>query len=562
MRIVSGGGPAFNAGLSGAAAGPAAGSGGLGGALSGAADWIGQKASDTGDWLDRHEKQIVPALSFLGSMLSSPSRTLAGSIGSGMVGGAKSLQAQQELGQGQQRIGISQQQVDITKNAQIMSLWAQVRQMYNASKTVQNPDGDPGLKAQLTRLAGMMQQSGGGNPGPTPGGPQTPAGEPPPNLAPTAPPPAQTAPAPAPAPASAAPTPAPAAPAAAPGTPPIGAVPPGQAAAQHDGCPNQQSHPNSWTSCRDTMRPDKLEALGNSLKAGGDPTGQGQKYLDQANQIRSQIIANGGAVGKNNVFVDLPGANELKTAMTRPAENNDWQVKQQPVFQNRQVMKQSVGEIVKQLQSFEPGEFSHVKADIQASIRGATGMTPPSTSTMNAEAYQIFLKNAAQIIASGGASSGDGHTDEARRLLTDAFTGPTKQPGAVRDVLAKAMGNLEYADDFYKDANAKIHQEPRLDRGMLSTEFEQGHPLQSYIDKNYKDMAVRGHNPEPIKDGKVPTSEIGRAYIMTPAEVQKFVGRGSLDDIRKNPELGFGGTNAPKRFRIKVLDGRTQLVPE
>jgi hypothetical protein len=75
---------------------------------------------DKKDWWDRNEKYVIPALSFLGNMLASPSKTLAGSVGTGVAAAVPAYVGQQRLGQEQERIGISQQQAN-TQQASAVS---------------------------------------------------------------------------------------------------------------------------------------------------------------------------------------------------------------------------------------------------------------------------------------------------------------------------------------------------------------------------------------------------------------------------------------------------------
>ena len=91
---------------------------GLGGATTEAKSLWG----DSKDWLDRNERYIVPGLSFIGGMLSSPSRTLAGSIGSGLVAGAGQYGT---LGQRQQNIDI---QAQTARTGQANAVAEQIRQ--------------------------------------------------------------------------------------------------------------------------------------------------------------------------------------------------------------------------------------------------------------------------------------------------------------------------------------------------------------------------------------------------------------------------------------------------
>ena len=74
-------------------------------------DWWDRNIQPTIDWMSRHERPIYTTLSFLGNMLGSDRRTLAGAIGQGLTAAGKTAA---ETGFTQQGLDIQQQQADIS----------------------------------------------------------------------------------------------------------------------------------------------------------------------------------------------------------------------------------------------------------------------------------------------------------------------------------------------------------------------------------------------------------------------------------------------------------------
>lgn len=68
---------------------------------------LGQAASDTGNWFKGNQEWLVPLLTGIGTMASSPSRYLGSAILQGLGGGAKAYSQQQRLTNEQNRLGLS-----------------------------------------------------------------------------------------------------------------------------------------------------------------------------------------------------------------------------------------------------------------------------------------------------------------------------------------------------------------------------------------------------------------------------------------------------------------------
>lgn len=119
---------------------------------------------DRRGWLDRNERPVMTALSFLGNMLGSPSRTLAGSIGHGLQGAAQTWPG---MGFKQQALDIEQQQantqqIDKMQNA-INLVAAQKARLQQLNPTAGTATYDASLKALMGRLGTLLQAPGMGN---------------------------------------------------------------------------------------------------------------------------------------------------------------------------------------------------------------------------------------------------------------------------------------------------------------------------------------------------------------------------------------------------------------
>lgn len=459
----------------------------------------------TGDWLDRNERPVMAGLAFLGNMLASPSKTLVGAAGAGLAAAAPQYLAsgfrQQELSQGQQR-------VDITRNAQLIGLYNQLRAMV-ANQIKQDGRADPGTLAQMNNLAAQIGQgtaSGVTAPpvGSAPGSPQTPSGGPPMALSPTSapsgpvtraalPPPAQ-----APSEPIAAPQPAPGPRATEPASMrmPIANV--------NDPAFLKQLDPN--------FNPQVLLQRASAM-AGVDPA-QADSLRAEARAAQDRISQTGMGVGPGGAQVPVPGWGEVKAARDRVADNAAWVQQQQPIFQQRQAMRHNIEKIADTVKNFEPGQLNALWSDMQATLKGV-GVPLRNTPTMNAEAYQKFVKEAASVVM--GNPTGDSKTDQARELLREGFANPHLQPGAVRSILGQSLGYLDYADDYYRDVTQKLPHAAHLNRNLRTLEFDAEHPIANYVEQRTKDTPVRGDVPERLTDFKP-----GHAYVLEPNDPVKF----------------------------------------
>jgi hypothetical protein len=540
VRIVSGqGGPggsravALNAAapVAGAAAGPGGGTP------------TGGVVPDKQDWWDRNEKYVIPALSFLGNMLASPSRTLAGSIGSGMVGAAKALPQQQEIGQGQQRIGIA-------SRAQDLSILAMLQQQ-QAARVGNRLPPDPTLDQQIRTVLGRLTASGGAPA--APGSSDSTAGGPSAGLVPQTTQPAGggVLPAPAPPPPSVATSPLPpppTMPAPAPGTAPAAAT---DAARRWGPMPTLDI-----SSVRSQVDPDwDPDALQEQAKvvANYGPAGAAQaaQLRERAMAAQNRMESTGTLPKIGGGTVAIPGFAERKVAQDNVVENQKTLQVETAGAATRQTARMQLGQIKNLLQSYESGAFADVQAEAQA-LSKAVGVPLPDMSTMSAQKFQEFVKNTYGIVLSNAALNKD-ETNQLRDMVGKTFASPTMQPGANRKILAETEGQMNLADKKFADLTRDVGAVKHLPQSQWFDEWRQKpeNNLDTMVEKARKETPVMGDVPE-----KRSELEEGTQYILRPNDAIKlFAGQKKSDgaaltpdDIRKQ----FGGR---KSMRVVIRNG-------
>lgn len=523
-----GGGPALNVPAPGGgtpSAPPADPGVGLGAAQQKPGFW------DKDGWLDRNGERVATSgLAFLGNMLASPSRTLAGSIGSGLAAAAPMFfqqgVRQTGLEQGQQRIGIAETQ-------QMISTWATLRQKITQAKANGLPV-DPALEAQVNALEKLVMARTAGVKSEAPSiltgraGNQAAGMDPAGGGSGTAP---ATA----------------AAPVASPATP--GGPRPGLTGAS----PAAPSSPTIAPANRQWFEeprygfedpaflaqipPDRNPfILRERAKqaAVDDPTGATTAQLNaRADQILEQWKS-GEATGAGGTSVTVPGATEVKKWKQNSDLNTAWGQTQGEPAQQRQLARASTQSIAKILESYETGRLEDVKADITA-LSKALGVP---VDLGNPAAFQTFMKNALDVTlrqaAAGGAPSSV--TDSLREQVASTFATPNLQPKANMEILAKTLGVLNWADQQYHDTTQFVGNYPGADRNRFTSEWLPKNDVNRFINDARRDIAVLGATPD--TRGEL---EPGQAYIITPEKIVQLQG-GNIDEVRKQ----FGGKKSMK----------------
>ena len=487
---------------------------------------------DKDGWLDRNgERLATSGLAFIGNMLASPSRTLAGSIGSGLAAAAPMFfeqgVKQTGLEQGQQRIGIAE-------NAQLMSVWAQLKQQIAIAEKNGTPV-DPAVRAQVAALEKRLAMGSGAGPGALPlGGGVSSTGRAGNQAAGAAPASGGT------------PTALPDAPAP--------AASPAPATTITGASPSTTNSPTATSATRQWFEeprygfedPEFLKQIPPESNpfvlrqraknaAAYDTTGAVSSQLNaEADRILNEWRTTGKATGPGGTTISVPGVVETQKWQDNSKLNTAWGQTQTEPAQQRQLARASTQAIAKILESYETGRLEDVKADITA-LSKAIGVP---VDLGNPAAFQTFMKNALDVTlrqaAAGGAPSSV--TDALRDQVASTFATPGLQPKANLEILAKTLGVLNWSDQQYHDTTQFLGNYPGADRNRFTAEWLPKNDVNRFIADAKKDIGVLGATPD--TRGEL---DPGQVYVITPEKIVQLQG-GNLDEVRKQ----FGGKKSMK----------------
>lgn len=486
---------------------------------------------DHGGWLDRNQKEVMSGLSFLGNMLGSSSRTLAGSVGQGLAAGAGTYLSQankeQGLGQGQQQIGQEQQRIDIANRNQLMSLWSTLLARAGGYTSMGQPV-PPQLQQMISNIEKRIAASGGqgGQPGQAGPSPLTQA-----SGAPPAAPPTQGG-IPAPGSGGGAPVQQTALP------PPQqqGALPPAPAtSAQPQGgtkiegpsskgepALDDQGLPIVNTTDRGFMQ--KLRADNNPeiLAARARDTitynpQEAQRLFQQSQEVAARIAQQGYGIGLDGQKVYAPGAIERQEAERRAPVNADLAKNETTAIDARQQMRVNLQHVQDALQHFETGNLSGAFAEVAGVVKAITG-EDISGRKMNPTELQTMIKSAYNAILAQGKDAGEHNTNALRSMITAAIPNPEYQPEANKRLLSQMLGQLDYEDKHSRDYSAAYQKNRYLDSNAWAQQWRQDNAktLREMQDNQYKEMAVRGATP-PLADLKP-----DHVYVIEPGQESRY----------------------------------------
>ena len=485
---------------------------GLGGAGLGAADiTLPPKDLKKGDWLDRYERPIVAGLTFLGNMLGSKSHQLVGSIGEGIAAAAPAYAAmgfkQQEAGLTQQGQTIQSRSLDIQQRAQYMTLLTQLRTMQNARTSRGLPE-DPQLAAQIAHLAQLV--ASGLPPGPLAG---QPSGAPAAPAGPSAAPPVQPATGPG----------AGVQPPANPPQGPLGANTPSPAPAitpaMVEAHPAMRDMPAAAASpdFLKTLHPDEnfveLYRRADQIVDDGDPNGAHAQAVARADRAVANMKERGWALDPAGNAVRMPGWSNIQRENQFVPDNQKWSQAEGAANDERQKTRVSLNLVKEALEQFKTNPNAHITSEIQQQLRFAfPNLDLGDSPQWNAGAVAEIAKQAA---ARAGVA---GTTDFSHSLAQVASVEATKPPEANKKILAQAIGDIDRADARFDYLNPNLSRVPYADRTELDRIWTRGkgHDAQSFQDKAYKELAVRGATPswEEMKPDHV--------YMLEPGDEKKY----------------------------------------
>ncbi len=467
----------------------------------------------TGSFLDRYERPIVSGLSFLGGMLSSPSRQLTGAIGSGLAAAAPVYAAQgnknQEIGQRAQQLELSDRQQAITA----YGILAQRAAGLTASGQPVPPEMQALLKALTAKLTGTGGAAPPGTPGPAAPGPIQLAGGPPPVTA--------------------------SGPQVAPSQPPAGAAPSPVTSPQSRGQPGLDETGLPIINVNDPATLSRLRDDNNHelIRQRAMETMQfnpelGKQLLAQSQQMAKDFMDKG-APGKNGEVVYPPGFQQRKDALARAEPNQKRTEEMAQASTSRAVPINNLAHIAKAMEVFQPGTLSEAKTHLQG-ITNAAGLGLPDTATMNAKEFQTFLKNAFSMITSQGAVGTDAQRDMIARSSPNVEYQPETNKRLVSQLLAQSERDNKLSADWNAAHNINAYLDyPTWYQQQWATKPE--NQLKAIEDRVYANMAVRGATPDSIGELKP-----NHMYIIEPRDAKKF----------RLPESVFAGGQPAKLRRV------------
>ncbi len=543
QQYVAGLGGQKSAGLSGIGAGSGfAGDSQASSALAASADqpswWDKQSGGLSGT-----ERAIISALSGLGGMASSPSRFLGSAVLQGLGAGAQTYGGLAQKGMG---LDISQQQANTAQGKLGIAQATKSIEVYNILR--QQASGyiraglpiPPELKTQIDSLASSLYPMASGQ-----------------RTAPTLARQVNAAPGALPSP-GATPAVLPSAPIKTTPLPPPASVPSPGAPLKRlpDGTPiTDQPLPTSLplppmpakvpeananindTEFRRQIGPDRdptvLRARAAQLAANGDAAGA-KEMMDKAVSYEDKYMTTGKAMTEDGKVIGVPGWSEQQAAVGRVEPNQKWLDEQGSQALARAQAREQLDVIKGVLENYESGSLNGMKAQAQA-LGKALGVPVPDTATMNAAAYEKFMKSTLRNVFADVKDMGGRPLVSEIQGFEKSTASPELQPEANKEILAQLYAKINQQDKFYGDAATELTKNKALDRGSFMNDWlkKDENKVAPMVDTVKKDLAVRGATPTDPKQ-----FQEGHTYIIEP---NRFPGYppGKYKAIHKDGKFGL-----------------------
>lgn len=444
------------------------------------------------------ERGIISLLSGLGGMASSPSRFLAGSVLSGLGAGANTYGALAQKGKSidiaQQQANTAQGQLGIAQTAKNIEVYNILRQQAGAYVRAGQPVPEQ-LRAQISQLAASLPT------GVVAGQPTVPRQSPEQS---NAAPPAERSPI------------------------VVAQLPPQEKKTEQSAKaePVQAPGPNiADPGFRSKLGPARdptvMRQKAEELAAIGDAQGA-KDLMAQAQATEDRMIATGRAVDKDGNVIDVPGWAEQQASVGRVEPNQKWLDEQGTQALQRSQAREQLDVIRNVLENYESGSLAGMKAQAQALAKGL-GIDLPDTATMNAAAYEKFMKATMRNVFADVKDMGGRPLVSEIQGFEKATASPELQPKANKEILAQLYARLNQLDKHYGDVATEMVKNKALDRGAYDNTWlkQKGNQLAPMVDEIKRDLAVRGATPSDIKG-----MEEGHSYIIEPGQYPGVTARG------------------------------------
>lgn len=448
------------------------------------------------------ERAVISLLSGLGGMASSPSRFFGGALLSGLGAGANTYG---QLGMRGKQLDIEQQQANTAVGKLGVEQMAKNIELYNQLRVLAGGytrTGQPVPQWISDQMNSIGRNLYGGQ-SPMPGGGAMPGGVTPASggglSTPTTPPstaslpPAQpTQNAPLPAPVKVEPLPSPKAPEINMGDPTF----------------------------RKALGPDRdpisLRERARETAAFGDVPGS-EKLMERADKLEQEYRSSGKATGEDGKVIDVPGFAENQASVGRVGENQKWIDDQSTQAMTRSQAREQLDVIKGVLENYESGSLAGMKAQAQA-LAKALGVNLPNTATMDAAAYQEFLKSAMRNVFTDVKDMGGRPLVSEIAGFEKATAHPELQPEANKMILSQMYARLNQLDKYYGDISTSMTGNKSLDRGAYTADWlkKKENQLAPLVDEAAQGLAVRGATPK-FEDVKP-----GHSYIIEPGQEKAY----------------------------------------
>jgi hypothetical protein len=487
----------------------------------------------------------VPAIAGLGAMLASPNKTLAGAIGSGLVGGTTAytgLQAQ-TAGQLAKRVEMAKNIFSGPYEKDGVRYWrmagrstpvseAEYPDLYKKWITGEDSESTaaaPAVAKSTTDLAKTVAPI----PVPPPAAPKPPATGA--NAPPATQAPAQVA--------GQGPVAATTPPPPTSKVEPVVARDPNELkdqilsdAERWKGKPLFRHAPDLMKKAQDeTDRANSMQAAATAAASSDtvDAKARESAYLGEAKRASDNAKHYQETAQK---LVDDAAAPTIARLNANDAENVKYFNDQAATDQARQQSRMQVNAIRDILENFEPGTFAEQKAHFAGVLR-SLGFAPDKieSATVNAPAFQEFTKDMMRGVFSDVAKIGGQLRVAELTGLEKASANPSLQPEANQKILSQALGVLNADDQRFKDEQeARKKLGWNFDRSSFQNQWhEKNKDIGKFVSEAGKDIAVRGATPSDWN--KLQT---GQTYVVEPDPAHGMTTPTKLRYLGKDPQTG------------------------
>ena len=450
---------------------------------------------------------IIPALTAIGAMGTTPTRNLGTALSAGLLAGTKAFD---EQGRGQEELAIKREEAatsrmraeseDVQRRMQRLT---QLQQIAAGLARSQQPV-PPEIQREIEELTKSMSLSGGSRI--SQAGKATAEG-------------ATSAPAAAPAVEQKTTEPTPAAASTDQKAPQK--VEGAAAVAEEASKPVQTAQPNitdpSFLSKLDPKRNPVL------IRAAGDRAeyyqpGAAEKAYEEAARVEKEMMDRGYGIGPDMRQVEVPGWAEYKESIENMPNVRKFFNDQGAGQYARIEARAQLESLSKALEILQSNKFAEQKAQFQAAL-SSVGIPIESTAGMDATQAEIATKNAMRSVFSRLAEIGGQPRVIEIQGLIQSGANVGLQPEANRKILAESIAALDRADKFLADA---IEERRKLGNRFNESEFvakwvkQKENANNQFLDNAYNEIALRG--AVPLKDNKIDEGKLkaGALYIIEP----------------------------------------------